>query len=64
MWLPSARPPPYPRVPRSIATGLYPAWHGIVSNSFTWGNDTFRMNSLDPKWRARARRSHLTPRAE
>lgn len=38
----------------SMATGLYPAWHGIVSNAFTFRNDTFRMSSLDPKWCAEA----------
>ncbi|KAJ7571006.1 hypothetical protein O6H91_01G144900 [Diphasiastrum complanatum] len=38
----------------SIATGLYPAWHGIISNYFHYpvnGNtETFYMGNLDPKW--------------
>lgn len=38
----------------SIATGLYPAYHGIVGN-IMWdpdagSNDTFRHGNLDPKW--------------
>lgn len=36
----------------SIATGLYPAYHGIVGNSFRdpYSNDTFYPGNLDPKW--------------
>lgn len=38
----------------SIATGLYPAYHGIVGNTI-WdpvlgSNDTFRPGNVDPKW--------------
>ncbi|KAI5060380.1 hypothetical protein GOP47_0024800 [Adiantum capillus-veneris] len=36
----------------SIATGLYPAWHGIIANKFTdpITNETFKMGVVDPKW--------------
>lgn len=34
----------------SLATGLFPAWHGIVSNAFTFANASFNMQSLDPRW--------------
>lgn len=38
----------------SIATGLYPAYHGIVGNYFRdpnpGSNDTFKPGELDPKW--------------
>eukprot|EP01018_Ginkgo_biloba_P021675 Gb_37354 [translate_table: standard] len=36
----------------SIATGLYPAWHGIINNHFRdpKTNETFGMQSHDPKW--------------
>ncbi|KAK1354885.1 Ectonucleotide pyrophosphatase/phosphodiesterase family member 3 [Heracleum sosnowskyi] len=36
----------------SIATGLYPAYHGIVSNSFTDPNtgDGFTQKIFNPKW--------------
>ncbi|KAD4180474.1 hypothetical protein E3N88_29065 [Mikania micrantha] len=36
----------------SIATGLYPAYHGIVNNKFVdpTTNETFTMSSHEPKW--------------
>ena len=38
----------------TMATGLYPAYHGIVANSFRdpdpASNDTFYERNLDPKW--------------
>jgi ectonucleotide pyrophosphatase/phosphodiesterase family protein 1/3 len=38
----------------SMATGLYPAYHGIISNSFRdpdpTSQDRFRIGNLDPKW--------------
>ncbi|WOG94255.1 hypothetical protein DCAR_0313548 [Daucus carota subsp. sativus] len=36
----------------SIATGLYPAYHGIVANSFRDPNtgETFNKQNSDPKW--------------
>ncbi|XP_031489166.1 uncharacterized protein LOC116256814 [Nymphaea colorata] len=36
----------------SIATGLYPAWHGIINNHFKdpVTNDSFNMQSHEPKW--------------
>ncbi|KAL4194641.1 hypothetical protein AMTRI_Chr05g60470 [Amborella trichopoda] len=34
----------------SIVTGLYPCSHGIISNGFPYGNDTFTMKSHEPKW--------------
>ncbi|MCO5582426.1 hypothetical protein L7F22_036321 [Adiantum nelumboides] len=36
----------------SIATGLYPAWHGIIANKFTdpVTNEIFKMGVVDPKW--------------
>eukprot|EP00249_Psilotum_nudum_P023266 c28811_g1_i1 orf=707-2356(-) len=38
----------------SIATGLYPAWHGIIGNSFSnpnySSNDKFYQGNIDPKW--------------
>ncbi|XP_002973640.2 venom phosphodiesterase 2 isoform X1 [Selaginella moellendorffii] len=38
----------------SIATGLYPAWHGIVANYFRdpvrSSNETFFMGNLNAKW--------------
>ncbi|RYR19765.1 hypothetical protein Ahy_B03g064655 isoform A [Arachis hypogaea] len=36
----------------SIATGLYPAYHGIVNNHFLdpHSGDAFYMGAIDPKW--------------
>ncbi|KAL8223262.1 hypothetical protein R6Q57_020661 [Mikania cordata] len=36
----------------SIATGLYPAYHGVVNNKFVdpTTNETFTMSSHEPKW--------------
>uniref|UniRef100_A0A0D6QVP6 Sulfatase N-terminal domain-containing protein n=1 Tax=Araucaria cunninghamii TaxID=56994 RepID=A0A0D6QVP6_ARACU len=36
----------------SIATGLYPAWHGIINNHFKdpITNETFGMQNHEPKW--------------
>ena len=34
----------------SIVTGLYPAWHGIVLNGFSYGGDRFSMRSKELKW--------------
>ncbi len=38
----------------SIVTGLYPAWHGVIANSFRdpdpRSSEKFNMGSHDPKW--------------
>ncbi|KAI5076185.1 hypothetical protein GOP47_0008250 [Adiantum capillus-veneris] len=36
----------------SIATGLYPAWHGIIANYFSdpSSNERFHPGIIDPKW--------------